>query len=101
MGATVLVVDDDADIRLALVEILREEGFRARQASNGLEALEKICEEEPDLVILDLIMPIINGWDVLQTLRAARKHIPVVVLSAVQAEGCADYIQKPVSLARL
>jgi len=101
MKGTVLVVDDDADIRLTLLEILREEGFRVREARNGLEALERIAEEEPDLVLLDLVMPIVNGWEVLQTLRSSRKNLPVVVLSAIHADGCANYIQKPISYARL
>ena len=101
MELSVLVVDDDADIRIALVEILREKGFRVRQARDGLEALEKIVEEEPDVVILDLMMPVINGWDVLRALRNSRKDLPVVILSAVKADGCEDYIPKPVSLERL
>jgi two-component system, OmpR family, response regulator MprA len=99
--ATVLVVDDELDIRLTLAQILREEGFRVRLACNGLEALERVAEEEPDLVLLDLIMPIVNGWEVLRTLRSSRKDLPIVVLSAVPFEDGADYIPKPVSYARL
>jgi CheY-like chemotaxis protein len=57
--------------------------------------------DEPDLVILDLLMPVINGWEVLDTLRSCRQSLPVVVLSAIPADGCADYIQKPISLDRL
>ena len=103
MDATVLVVDDDSDIRLTLRQILREEGFRVREARDGLEALERIEEEEPDLVLLNLVMPGINGWEVLETLRHSRKNLPVVVLSAVPLDGCTDYvaIQKPVSFDRL
>ncbi len=101
MTGTVLVVDDDADIRATLAQILREEGFLVREASNGLEALERVAEEEPDLVVLDLLMPILSGWPVLETLRASRKDLPVVILSAIPAPGCADYIAKPVSLRRL
>jgi CheY-like chemotaxis protein len=98
----VLVVDDDDDIRLTLVQILREEGFRACEARNGLEALERILEEEPDLVLLDLLMPVLDGWQVLETLRNARPNLPVVVLSAVPVDDeVVDYIPKPVSLERL
>jgi DNA-binding response OmpR family regulator len=52
-------------------------------------------------VLLDLMMLGINGWEVLETLRGSRPNVPVVVLSAAQVAGCADYIQKPVSYARL
>ncbi len=72
-----------------------------REARNGLEALEKVDEEEPDLVLLDLMMPIIDGWQVLRTLRAARADLPIVILSAIPAHGCSDYLQKPVSFQRL
>ena len=75
MEGTVLVVDDDLDIRATLAQILREEGFRVREARNGLEALEKVAEEEPDLVLLDLVMPVIDGWEVLRTLRAVLGEI--------------------------
>ena len=101
MTATVLVVDDDPDIRLTLRQILRDEGLRVCEARNGLEALEKIAEEEPDLVLLDLIMPVIDGWEVLRILRKARRKLPIVIVSAVPADGCQDFIQKPVSFKRL
>ena len=99
--ATVLVVDDELDIRSTLAQILREEGFRVREARNGLEALEKVDEEEPDLILLDLLMPVVNGWEVLETLRASRSHLPIVILSAIPADGVRDYIQKPISYDRL
>jgi CheY-like chemotaxis protein len=103
MAATVLVVDDDRDIRDALTQILTEEGFEVTEAGNGQQALAEIARKTPDLVLLDLMMPVMNGWQVLQTLRqsAELSKLPVVVLSAIEAHGCADYIQKPVSLDRL
>jgi DNA-binding response OmpR family regulator len=101
VDATVLIVDDDADIRSSLRMVLREEGFRVREASNGLEGLERIADEEPDLVMLDLMMPVINGWEVLQTLRKCREHLPIVILSALPPHGHGEYLQKPVSLERL
>lgn len=103
MSSNVLVVDDDRDIREALVQILTEEGFDVTSAKDGVEALEQIARRTPDVVLLDLMMPIMNGWQVLQTLRGSVRYakLPVVVLSALRAEGCSDYIQKPVSLDRL
>jgi CheY-like chemotaxis protein len=101
MAASVLIVDDDRDIREALAEILRDEGFTVREARDGAEALEKIADAAPDLVLLDLMMPVMDGWQVMAVLRERRHKLPVVVMSAVPAEGCADYVQKPISLDRL
>jgi len=101
MSPSVLVVDDDHDIREALEAILREEGFAVREARDGLEALEQIAVSEPDVMLLDLMMPVMNGWEVMKSLRRANRTVPVIVLSAVPAQGCADYIQKHVSLDRL
>lgn len=100
---SVLVVDDDRDIRDALAQILLEEGFEVAEAANGVQALDAIGRKVPDLVLLDLMMPVMNGWQVLQTLRQSSElsKLPVVVLSAIEAHGAADYIQKPVSLDRL
>jgi CheY-like chemotaxis protein len=105
--AKVLVVDDDPDIRLTLRQVLRDEGFTVLEAKNGLEALESVAEDNPDVVLLDLMMPLVNGWDVLKTLRNARKDLPVIILSAVPLEGddgvdgIVDYVVKPISWARL
>ena len=101
--ASVLVVDDDRDIRDALAQILTEEGFEVSEAANGVQALAEITRKVPDLVLLDLMMPVMNGWQVLQALRQSSElaSLPVVVLSAIEAHGCADYIQKPVSLDKL
>ena len=103
MAPNVLVVDDDRDIRDALSQILTEEGFDVTEAGNGLQALDAIAKRRPDVVLLDLMMPVMNGWQVLQTMKqsADLSTVPVVVLSAIEAHGCADYIQKPVSLDRL
>jgi CheY-like chemotaxis protein len=101
MRQTVLVVDDDSDIRLTLQQILQEEGFAVREACHGGDALEKILIQEPDLVLLDLVMPVLDGWEVLRVLRSARPHLPVVVLSAVPVDESVDCIAKPVSFERL
>ena len=100
MSATVLVVDDDLDIRATLAQVLREEGFRVCTASNGLEALEKVADERPDLVLLDLMMPVLNGWEVLETLKRCRGDLPIVVVSAFRAPGV-ELIEKPISYERL
>jgi CheY-like chemotaxis protein len=103
MPARVLVVDDDRDIRECLVQILTEEGFDVTSASNGREALDEIERAIPHVMLLDLMMPVMNGWEVMETLRLSTSvpKFPIVVLSAIEARGCADYIPKPIRLPRL
>lgn len=80
----VLVVDDDPSIRRLLVVILRGQGYQTLEASNGREALAAMRAGSPDIVILDLLMPEVSGWDVLRE-RAADPsllRIPMIVASA-------------------
>ena len=80
----IMVVEDDAHIREAIAEALDEEGFEVVEAANGREALDKLHHEPAALVLLDLMMPVMDGWQ----FREAQLHdekladIPVVVLSA-------------------
>ncbi len=89
MPAHVLVVEDDPDILSSLVEVIREEGFEVRSAANGYQALEQLSSGPIDLVLLDLMMPVMDGWRFLREARArnADFHAPVVVLSAVRDPG--------------
>ncbi len=95
----VLVVDDESDIRQAVAEVLADEGYQVVAACDGVEALAKARAYHPEVVLLDLMMPRMDGWE----FRRAQKHdpevsrIPVVVLSALgpdslEAEG---YVGKP------
>ncbi|HSP14982.1 MAG TPA: response regulator [Thermoanaerobaculia bacterium] len=80
----VLIVDDDPSIRLLLVALLRHQGYRTLQARAGREALAKMRDSNPDLVLMDLVMPGMSGWDVLRE-RAADPsllRIPMIVVSA-------------------
>jgi CheY-like chemotaxis protein len=97
------VVDDDQDIRDSLTQVLTDEGFEVTSVSNGAEALAAIARQLPDVMLLDLMMPVVTGWEVLERLRtsASARRLPVVVLSALEAEGCVDYIQKPIRLPKL
>jgi two-component system chemotaxis response regulator CheY len=86
----VLVVDDDPDILEALSEILEAEGFEIRRARNGKEALERLEPEPPHLILLDLMMPVMDGWEFAQRMRQrppAIARIPVIVLSADRNVG--------------
>ena len=108
----ILIVDDEDDILHFLELVLREKGYEVATASGGHEALTKAQLERPDLVLLDIMMPQMDGWEVLELLRVdeGTSHIPVAMLSArteakdrVQGlqEGAIDYICKPFSLQEL
>jgi CheY-like chemotaxis protein len=103
----VLVVDDDPDILEALSEILEAEGFEIRRARNGKEALERLEPDPPRLVLLDLMMPVMDGWEFAQRLKQRPKvaNIPIIVLSADRnvsnkaAEiGAVGHLAKPFEL---
>src|SRR5947209_13816973 len=80
----ILVVEDDASIRGLLSEVLRDDGYEVSEASNGVEALEAVGERRPDLIVLDLMMPVMDGWTFVEQCRrrANCEDIPIVVTSA-------------------
>jgi CheY-like chemotaxis protein len=105
---TVLVVDDDDEIRVALAEVLEDEGYRVELAENGRDALALIDPERPPrVIILDMMMPVMDGWSVLAALRADANlaNIPVVVVTAAGRRvgnlPVAHVLPKPVILDRL
>ena len=81
----VLVVDDHSDIRLIYSRILRDAGYDVQAARDGSEALQQVDAHPPDLILLDVFMPVMNGVEFLEHLRhdAAHQNIPVVLMSAV------------------
>ena len=84
--STILVVDDDADIRLLLRLELAAEGHHILEAGDGQEALQLVESGAPDLVLLDIMMPVLDGWGVLAALEDATAP-PVVVMTALASEG--------------
>jgi DNA-binding response OmpR family regulator len=112
MKRKILIVDDEDDILHFLELVLKEKGYDVATASSGHEALTTAQIEKPDLVLLDIMMPQMDGWEVLKLLRVDddTRRIPVAMLSArteakdrVQGlqEGAIDYICKPFSLTEL
>lgn len=115
MPEKILVVDDDPDIREAATIILESQGYDVVTASNGVECLEGIKAENPDLLILDLLMPKMDGFAVCKELQDARwskyRKLPILVLSSVREEasrrryeletglelGVNDYVEKPIT----
>jgi CheY-like chemotaxis protein len=92
----VLVVDDDPSIRRMIVAALKRDGYTFCEAPNGKEALEMMRHEHPNVVVLDLMMPVLSGWDVLQAreLEPDLKQIPVIVISANRAPEVATAVDK-------
>jgi DNA-binding response OmpR family regulator len=89
----VLVVDDDENLRLALADKLAIEGFEAIEAKDGKEGLDKALETHPDLVLLDVMMPVMNGLDMLKALRMDEwgKKVKVIMLTVLEnAESVAE-----------
>src|SRR3954467_336954 len=99
----ILVVDDDEDFRTGLRTALEMKGYQVDEAANGAEALPKLTEKPPLLVLLDLQMPVMNGREMLQRMRATPelKEVPVVIISGFGFEweaelmGAQGYIGKP------
>jgi len=101
--ARVLVVDDESDIRQAMAEILADEGYQVADAGDGAEALAKVRAFHPEVVLLDLMMPGMSGWDFLRAARGDPElsSIPVIVLSALGGERAIEaqaFIEKPFDL---
>jgi len=96
----VLVVDDDQAIREVIAEVLRDEGYEVVCAENGEQALRELQRDPPNLVLLDLMMPVMSGWELLEHLQASGElsRIPVVVVSAMNAPGAHEHLAKPIDL---
>lgn len=103
MEYKILIADDEAEIRDVLRLYLEKDGYEVVEATDGVEAMEKIQNENPDLVILDIMMPGLDGYRVLRNIRE-NNNIPVIMLSAKDTDadkilgldlGADDYITKP------
>jgi DNA-binding response OmpR family regulator len=106
----VLVAEDDAPMLAGLVEVLEGEGYIALPARDGAAALELFEAESPDFVLLDIMMPEVNGYDVCRAIRALGSRVPIVFLSAKSEEidkvlglelGADDFVMKPFGVREL
>jgi two-component system KDP operon response regulator KdpE len=109
VGSRILIIDDDPDIAKLLTALLKPQGFVVYQACDGREGLKSAYELHPDLIILDVMMPIMDGWDVCTRLRELT-DAPILMLTARSAEsdmlrsftlGADDFMSKPFSRAEL
>jgi DNA-binding response OmpR family regulator len=109
MARTILVVDDETTLRETLVDALEADGFRVVAAADGREALARFRADQPDLVLLDLMLPELSGIEVCRIIRQ-ESGVPIVMLTAKDSEldkvvglelGADDYVTKPFSLREL
>jgi len=100
----ILIAEDDMNIRQGLADVLAREGYQPILAENGVIALEKYQQQKPDFIILDIMMPELDGYSVCREIRKVNDHIPIIFLSAKDEEidrvvglelGADDYISKP------
>ncbi len=108
----ILVVEDNQDNRELVVKVLKINGYKVIEAVDGEEALEKTKTENPDLILMDLFIPKIDGYEVTRRLKSDKelKHIPVIALTAhamkgdmevALAAGCDGYMPKPIDVREL
>ena len=105
-AARVLVVDDDPEIADTMAEVLDFEGYSVAIARDGVQAMDRIPKFVPDVILLDLMMPLMTGFEVLERLREQRNTTPVVVVSANQGYDASDLnvagkVRKPFGLTQL
>ncbi|MCX7047538.1 MAG: response regulator [Candidatus Sumerlaeota bacterium] len=109
---TILLADDEEDIKVVVRLYLESRGFNITTAFDGLDAIEQIERDKPDLILLDVMMPVMNGYEVAARVRAnpAIKDTPIIMLSAATHEeavkkgmeaGANDYLMKPFEPAKL
>lgn len=107
-ASVLMVVEDDPNIRALIRDLLTDEGYSVDEAANGAEALAILTTCKPDLILLDLNMPVMSGWAFMQEIRKTGKHMPVIIVS-VQVKskeeaaqlGAVDYLRKTFELADL
>ena len=104
----ILVVEDDPDARDEMALVLRSEGYDVAAAGDGEEALAELRRATPALILLDLMMPVMDGWQFANELKARDEDIPIVLLSAARdlknharEMNAADVIEKPFDLSEL
>jgi two-component system alkaline phosphatase synthesis response regulator PhoP len=107
---TVLLVEDEPGLRLTLSDRIRDEGYDVETAANGIEGFQKASSRAYDLIVLDLMLPLKNGFDVCRDLRQEKIHTPILMLTARTATvdkviglkiGADDYLTKPFDMPEL
>lgn len=108
--ARILVVDDEPEVRQLVADFLEAKGYEVTTATSGVEALAAVAAQRPHLVLLDIMMPRMNGLEALQRIRQLDQSVGIIMLTAVEDEAIAkeamrkeayDYITKPIDFGYL
>ena len=106
----ILIVDDNEDNRDVLSRRLKRKGFEVRTASGGQQAIDRASDDHPDLILMDMNMPELDGWEATTKIRETGNLVPVVALTAHAMDGdrerateagCSDYHTKPIKMEKL
>jgi len=108
----ILIVDDNRDNRELVVKVLARHGYEIIEAENGEKAMEMVAGQPPDLILMDISLPGLNGYEVTRRLKERQEshHIPIIALTAhamkgdrekALASGCSDYLAKPIDIREL
>jgi len=111
-GRKILIVDDNQDSRELVLKVLKNKGYQLSEAIDGEEALARVALDKPDLILMDISLPKIDGYEVTRRLKGTEKYkaIPIIALTAhamkgdrekALAEGCNGYIPKPINVREL
>jgi CheY-like chemotaxis protein len=109
---TILVVDDDQTVLFVTTEVLKLKGFKVVTAVNGLQAVEVAKRENPDLILMDLYMPVLNGFSAMRQLKQDKdlRSVPIIAITGYHDDnvqksafdaGCDEYLRKPMNLEEL
>lgn len=112
MTREILIVEDNRDNRLLLCDILKDLDYTVKTATDGKEALDMLSASQPDLILMDMSLPLVDGWTIVQQLRQQPQfgHTPIIALTAhamstdrdrAFAVGCTDFLTKPIDIALL
>ncbi len=110
MAKKILIIEDDPGIRLSLIDEFESEGFDVSGANDGVIGMEMTMQNPPDLIILDLMLPFMNGYEICKKLRKDGNNVPIIMLTVKDQEidmvlglelGADDYVTKPFSLREL
>jgi two-component system, chemotaxis family, chemotaxis protein CheY len=108
MDGPVLVIDDDPSILDTVADILEFEGYRVITARNGAEGLQALQHERPSVILLDMRMPVLDGWAFARAIAEQELHVPVLVMTAAQDAGrwareidASGFLAKPFNLIEL
>ena len=105
-----LIVEDDATLLRGLSDNFRDDGFNVTSAANGRDGLTKVLDDPPDIVLLDIMLPLLNGYELCQRVRDAKLDLPIIMLTAKGQEeeivrglelGADDYVTKPFGIREL